>query len=217
LNTDIDTVRKKINTYIFITAPLITLFVIISILYLDRPIAIFFYDMNSNLLITRDSVANEGSHATYVCYLLIIPVFIYYFYRKLSKHDSLSLSCIKAVCQSLVFAYFLVNTLKYFFGRTSPLEGNTLSFILHPSSYDFHWFEIGGSGASFPSGHMFIFSAIMVSIFAYYHKMTALCTILMCLLFAGLLFFNLHYFSDLIAGTYLGILLATGLYHIRRQ
>lgn len=232
---------KRVYWYLAITIPLITLFSIVSILYFDRPISTYFYYMHDGnvppsaghqSLYTKVQglycepednntiahfVAQLGSHATYICYLLILPVFGLYFFQRIKRKDSHLLNCTGAVCKSVAFSFFSVNALKYFFGRTSPLEFGYLSYQLHPPSYYFHFFEIYGHGTSFPSGHMFMFCSVMVSIILYYRKMTVPCVSLTALLFAGLLFFNLHYLSDLVVGSYLGSSLALGLYLMKRQ
>ncbi len=211
--------------------PIISAFAIISILYFDRPIAEFFFELNSpsapikpnleNLCLTKYNkatpeglVAFIGVHATNLCYVLILPFFIMYFYLRLKQEKNYFNHFLGQFCKALVFAFFIKNTLKYVFGRTSPLLENDryLSFVADPNSYYFHFFDITGDAASFPSGHMCIFSALMLTTALYYKKLSPLCSLLTVCLFAGLLYFNLHYLSDLVVGTYLGISTALGLY-----
>ena len=241
------TITQKVNLYLFITVPIVSIFAIISIIYFDRPIAEYFYFLNNpnfnnhveiikhhhtfthsvsytvclekyNKNTVEGLVAIIGSHATSLCYLLILPVFLFYFYQIIKKRKSYFLNFLSLFFSALVFAFFTKNALKYFFGRTSPLtdHDHVLSFIVDPPSYFFHFFDIEGSGASFPSGHMFIFSAIMTSIILYYKKLTSPVIILTILLFFGLLFYDLHYLSDLVVGTYLGTSLALGLAIIQK-
>ncbi|MDC0534253.1 phosphatase PAP2 family protein [Francisellaceae bacterium] len=230
---------NAVNNYLFITIPVVSIFAIISILYFDRPLAEFFYDLNTtqhlgsteelpkhivkfNNSTPEGFVAFWGSHATNICYMLILPFFIFYFYRKLitTKKNLIRKSTqyfnpfLGQFIKALVFAFYIKSALKYVFGRTSPLleHERYLSFIADPNSYYFHFFDITGEGASFPSGHMCIFSALMLTISIYYKKLSPICLILAIGLFTGLLYFDLHYLSDLVVGTYIGITTALGLY-----
>jgi membrane-associated phospholipid phosphatase len=225
------TLVTKVNQYLILSLPIVVAFAIISILYFDRPIAEFFFELNApstpvkpnleNICLTKYNkdtpegfVAFIGVHATNLCYVFILPFFIWYFYLRLNNKKTKFNHFLGQFSLSLVFAFFIKSTLKYIFGRTSPLleHERYLSFIADPNSYYFHFFDITGQGASFPSGHMCIFSALMLTISIYYKKLSPICLILAIGLFTGLLYFDLHYLSDLVVGTYIGITTALGLY-----
>ena len=91
--------------------------------------------------------------------------------------------------------------LKELFGRT-----NTRIWLLHPDQLGFHWFHGGGDFASFPSGHMAVFTALLPGIGRYFPRLSPVCAGLLFVLALALIVTQYHFFSDVMAGAYLGVI-----------
>jgi membrane-associated phospholipid phosphatase len=99
------------------------------------------------------------------------------------------------------FAFVLKELLKELFGRT-----NTRIWLLHPDRLGFHWFHGGGDFASFPSGHMAVFTVLMLGIGRYFPRLRPVCAGLLFVLALVLIVTQYHFFSDIVAGACLGVI-----------
>jgi len=97
-------------------------------------------------------------------------------------------------------AYFLKWLFKYFFGRT-----NTRSWLADQMSDGFHWFHGGENYSSFPSGHMTVFTAFFSAAWILYPRYRPISIGGLLLLAVALIVTDYHFLSDVIAGTYLGL------------
>ncbi len=97
--------------------------------------------------------------------------------------------------------YVIKNLLKELFGRT-----NTRICVLYPDRFGFHWCNGGGDCASFPSGHMAVFTVLMLGIGRYFPRLRPVCAGLLIVLALALLVTQYHFFSDIVAGTGLGVI-----------
>jgi membrane-associated phospholipid phosphatase len=101
---------------------------------------------------------------------------------------------------SVPLAFMLKAIIKYVFGRT-----NTRLWLVNPELYGLHWFDGGGQYASFPSGHMAVFTAMMLAMCRQVPQLRRACMgFLLCLTLA-LIVTEYHFLSDVIAGVYLGM------------
>ena len=97
-------------------------------------------------------------------------------------------------------AYFLKWPFKYVFGRT-----NTRVWLANQVSDGFHWFHGGGDYSGFPSGHMAVFAAFFAAIWLFYPRYRSLSIGLVLVLAVALVATDYHFLSDVIAGSYLGL------------
>ena len=95
--------------------------------------------------------------------------------------------------------YVLKDLLKDLFGRT-----NTRIWLLHPDQLSFHWFQGGGDFAGFPSGHMAVFTALMLGIGRGFPWLRPVCVGSLLVLAVALIVSQYHFFTDIVAGAYLG-------------
>lgn len=102
---------------------------------------------------------------------------------------------------ALPLAYLLKTALKDIFGRT-----NTRFWLLHPHQLAFHWFQGGGNYSSFPSGHMVIFTVMMLGISRNFPRLRLVCAGALLALALALLITQYHFLSDIAAGISVGIL-----------
>ena len=103
---------------------------------------------------------------------------------------------------SVPLAYMAKTVLQYTFGRADPTM-----WLLHPHLTGFHWFHGGAGYTSFPSGHMTVFVALAAVLWLQYPRYRKLYVTGVGLLGAALVATNYHFVSDVVAGTYLGILI----------
>lgn len=125
----------------------------------------------------------------------------YYFYlrHKGIINDNLRFSQLAG--SAVPLAYILKGIFKYVFGRT-----NTRVWLANQASDDFHWFHGGGDYSGFPSGHMTVFSAFLAAIWVIYPRYRSISCSLVLLLGVALIVTDYHFLSDVIAGTYLGLI-----------
>ena len=103
-----------------------------------------------------------------------------------------------AVPAAFIFKHFL----KQLFGRM-----NVRIWLLHPDRFSFHWFQGGGDFTSFPSGHMAVFTVLMLGIGRYLPRLRPACAAVLFVLAAALIVTEYHFFSDIVAGVYLGLII----------
>ena len=101
---------------------------------------------------------------------------------------------------SVPLAFILKHFLKQMFGQIE-----TRIWLLHPEQFGFHWFQGGGDYAGFPSGHMAVFTALMLGISRYFPRLRPVCAGLLFSLALALVVTEYHFFSDIVAGFYLGV------------
>lgn len=198
--------------YFVFTFPAILIALVICCLFIDRPFAI---EM-SRLAWLKPSGAlgfSMASFLTQVCYGLLVLVFVVYFCLSARGVKCKLLGCIAFVSQSVVFAFFIKSALQFFFGRYVPRYkgSDSLLFVRNQHLYGFHWFQSG----CFPSGHMTVLTAAVISIALFYPWFKWIAFALMLVMAALLLLLNYHFLSDVIAGAYLGTSISLGIYYVK--
>jgi membrane-associated phospholipid phosphatase len=123
------------------------------------------------------------------------------FYLSSKSSSGWALDFLELMGWTLPLAFALKHLLKWMFGQTK-----TRVWLLHPDQFGFHWFQGGGDLSGFPSGHMAVFTAFMLAIGRYLPGLRPICVGLLILLALTLILTQNHFFSDIVAGVYLGIL-----------
>jgi membrane-associated phospholipid phosphatase len=100
--------------------------------------------------------------------------------------------------------YVLKGILKYVFGRT-----NTRYWLTHHAADSFHWLHGGGNHEGFPSGHMAVFSAAAAVCWIFFPRHRLLYVFAGLALGGSLVATNYHFLSDVIAGWFLGLAVAS--------
>ena len=188
----------------------IALFTPISVLWLDRPIAFFVHDAFGSRQIVGDlgrspilSISLVSALIFFICGLSAVMG------RRFSRWETAIL-----LCDISVLAVFAAkNELKFFFGRTWPdsWAPNVISLI-RDNAYGFHFFHSGKGFESFPSGHAAVIAAVMSVLWILFPRLRGLWAV--CLIAADtvLVAMNIHFISDVVAGSFLGI--STGLFTV---
>lgn len=185
----------------------IAVFTPICVLWLDKPIALFVHDtferqlssgaVNSPLL----SIPLLSALVFVVCGLSAV----------LGRQFSMLETAILLCDVSTLAAETIKNELKFAFGRTWPESwGPGIRSFIHDHVYGFHFFQSGESFESFPSGHAAVVAAIMSVLWILFPKLRRLCLACIAAADIGLVALNLHFLSDVIAGSFVGV--STGLF-----
>lgn len=88
---------------------------------------------------------------------------------------------------------------KWVFGRPA-----VQLFLVQPQARAFHWFAGSGNYVGFPSGHMLVATAWVVTVTEFYPRLRPWGRLALLVLALALLLGSYHFLGDLIAGTFLG-------------
>jgi membrane-associated phospholipid phosphatase len=99
---------------------------------------------------------------------------------------------------------FLFKTgLKYVFGMT-----NARVWLANKGEFGFHWLHGGADYCGFPSGHMAVFSVLIIALARFFPPLRFAGLTFLLLLAAALIVTGYHFLSDVVAGALLGLLIA---------
>ncbi len=193
--------RQRPLTILLLAAPLVALTVVFCNAYLDTQIAI---------LVKRLSRQHRGVFAfladipdTLLAFVLVVTVFALfgYFSRARKGINDQKTLLFKLLAWLASASYIVKVVCKYIFGRIE-----TRKWLLRPDLYGFRWFHGRGYFDGFPSGHMLVFTALAAVLWRFYPRYKAIILSFIVLLAFALIAGNYHFLSDVIAGTYLGVL-----------
>ncbi len=111
-------------------------------------------------------------------------------------------------CLAVTIAMFIGETLKWFFGRFRPV------MLFEQGLYGFSWFADKGSMHSFPSGHNMRIFSLMTALSFVWPKARIPLISLACVVGASRVLVTRHYPSDVIAGAFVGIIVAVWVWRI---
>jgi membrane-associated phospholipid phosphatase len=193
----------------FVGLVLTVAFVWFSVEWFDRPIALWVHDIFGTW---RSSLPIQSATRILSTQLGAAVLFVILGLVAIMGRRFSNLEAAIAVSTISSLATLVVNSqLKFAFGRTwpDPVEPGMVS-LLHDNAYGFHFFKFGPAFESFPSGHAAFAAAVLFSMWIFFPKCRVICAIGIVAVDVGLLMLNLHFLSDVVAGTFLG--LSTGLF-----
>lgn len=123
------------------------------------------------------------------------------FYLTLKSEKGLIPDFLELIGWAVPLAFVLKYPLKGLFGKT-----DTRVWLLQHDLFGFHWFHGGGAFSGFPSGHMAVFTALMLAVCRYFPRLRPACAGLLLVLALALIVTQYHFFSDIVAGVYVGFL-----------
>src|SRR3989344_2720887 len=97
---------------------------------------------------------------------------------------------------------------KIVFARQSLWYAEHCTWYHHLSPYTFHWLKNEGLYQAFPSGHMTLSTAFLVVFWIAYPRVRWILMLILLGVAAGLFLNCYHFVSDVIAGDYLGSIVA---------
>jgi membrane-associated phospholipid phosphatase len=182
----------------------------LSIIWLDRPIALWVRDVFGERHVPLDVIE---SHLLSVP-LLSACMFILCGLAAIAGRRPSKLEAAIALCTiSSLAAIVIKDQLKIVFGRTWPdTWAPGILSLVHDGVYGFNFFHSGKSFESFPSGHATIVAAILSVLWLVFPELRLVWAICIVAVDCGLVALNLHFLSDVIAGSFTGF--SVGLFTI---
>jgi membrane-associated phospholipid phosphatase len=177
-------------------------FISFSYCYLDVRIAEYFHTLQHTPLVALASILTQLGEGVYY----IVPsLLLYLFFRKRNtQYKKISLFILATTASSGI----LVNILKAIFGRFRP----KMYFSEH--LYGFDWLHTSSSMVSFPSGHSATAMGAWLAFSLIIPKYRLLFLTIGVLITSTRMIVTAHYLSDIVMGSYIGIIVTLVCYHI---
>jgi membrane-associated phospholipid phosphatase len=178
-------------------------FTVIAVSWLDRPIAIWVHDTFGGHVSGGGVISSPSLSVP----LITSSVFVLFGLaavagRKFSKFETTIVFGTIAV----LAAESIKNQLKFAFGRTWPDSwAPRITSLVRDNVYGFNFFHGGPSFESFPSGHAAVIAAAVSVLWISYPKLRMAYLICLSAADLALVLLNLHFLSDVISGTFVGI------------
>jgi len=175
-------------------------FTILGLLTIDIPLAEFISkNVGMNFLLSQ-AVANIPDTLLALVCATTLGSWAGRFYLPRKKAAFRTLDFLEFTGCAVPLAFIVKQVLKDIFGRTS-----TRLWLIQPTDVSFHWFQGGGDFSAFPSGHMAVFTALLLAISRFFPPLRPLCLGALAVLAAALLLTQYHFFSDLAFGVFIGL------------
>jgi membrane-associated phospholipid phosphatase len=172
-----------------------TAFVFISARWFDAPIARFFEKIIQREILPIDLVDRILSIPSIGAILFTGLGLSAISGRRFSRIEKIIALCVIVTLITTV----VKDQLKFIFGRSWP------SLLLQQDVYGFHFFQSGKLWESFPSGHAAVAAALLSVVWTFMPKLRAACTIVVFAADLALVVLYLHFLSDVVAGTFVGV------------
>lgn len=195
---------NKLLRNILFSAIVISIFILFSIWLFDRAIALWimqYLTANTPYLKTT----NIKDHLMIIVVLLTSLswlTYLYLFHQNIYDRRLVFCSVIGTV---LPLSFAVKTVLKWLFGRTE-----TQTWLQNQNLYQFHWFSGTNGFEGFPSGHMLVFTPLFLTLWHFYPRYRLYYGGLWLLLGVALVVTEYHFLSDVIVGSYIGILIYLG-------
>lgn len=172
--------------------------------YVDKPLAYWVYNHH----IPNPSLRYLTTLPLYFYVASPILLILSVLLTSLGGNNPL-LQCAFNAAMSLIITRFMADISKFVFGRYWPLtwSNNNPSLIKH-KAYGFHFFHLGKAYQSFPSGHVAMTFAFLTAFCLHYPKLFIPSALLCIAIVIGVLGMDYNFASDVIAGAFLGSLIA---------
>jgi membrane-associated phospholipid phosphatase len=174
---------------------------LISIFFLDGPIAIFCKRMARSSRSLAILMGDMPDLLLPVAGLATVLAWIGYGILRRRGINNNYTQFFKLTAVTIPVSYAVKSVLKYVFGRVE-----TRHWLRHPVSLGFHFFTGNGDLSGFPSGHMTVFTVVVAAAYVYLPRYRWVYVGLLASLAILLIVTDYHFLSDVIAGTWLGIL-----------
>ena len=166
----------------------------------DRPVALFFARLiQSHPLLEKATTRIPDLLPALVVVTTAGLLLLLCFGRRgaLSRHRPF----FKVAAAAVPLAYLLKSLLQFIFGRVS-----TRQWLRDGGFMGFHWLSPFGDFRDFPSGHMTVATALLAVVWWFYPRLRPAVAAGLFLLAFALVATDYHFLSDVIAGTYAGLL-----------
>ena len=168
----------------------------------------YFLDARVALFVSRAWM----SKAHFAIYAVTIPDFLFslvciitgiawiaYFYLAHKGIHNTHVRFLQLVAVTVPLTFFLESILKHVVGRI-----DTRFWLHHPTIKEFHWLHGAGHYNGFPSGHMAVFTVLVIALCKVYPRYRSAFFLFLSFLALALIATDYHFLSDIIGGVYLG-------------
>jgi membrane-associated phospholipid phosphatase len=185
----------------FSSAPTVLILIILCISQLDLPLAHWIAE-GLNLYAPDVENTNLPDHLLMLVMLLTALSWAAYFYLRLKHINDHRTIFFSIAGTTLPISFVLKMLFKWVFGRTE-----THHWLFHPETYGFHWFAGTEGFLGFPSGHMIVFTPLFLALWDFFSDYRLYYLMVWFCLAVALIATEYHFLSDVVAGTYVGILI----------
>ncbi len=188
-----------------------------SIAWWDKPIARYCYDLARNeqtawiAAVAKNISALGGGMFLILCLLggfCVQGIHSYVTRRQPIRFRRTGL--FENAMLAFIVSSFVTRIVKIVAARARPLEW------MEKDVYGFHW-TFDTALNSFPSGHAATVSAILLCVARYQPRLRFLCYLAIGAVAASRVILYKHYFSDAVAGVYIGAVVAVLVWHIMHR
>jgi membrane-associated phospholipid phosphatase len=185
----------------FVSLVLTGAFVWVCFQWFDRPIALWIYNIFGGRRTPTEVADQILSFPRISAIVFVICGLAAIMGRAFSKFEAAV-----AMCTISTLATILIkDQLKFAFGRTWPdTWGPGIVSFVRDNVYGFHFFQSGKSFESFPSGHAAVTAAVLSVAWILFPNLRVICGIGVVTVDIALVALNLHFLSDVVAGSFLG-------------
>jgi membrane-associated phospholipid phosphatase len=184
-------------------------FIIFSHFYLDMEIARFFGDiLNKDNLLSR--YASDLPDLLFPVSVLftVTSWAVYSWLVRRGRGGSCALF-FHLTGWSVPLSFLAKTALKDIFGSI-----NTRYWLQHRGQYGFNWFNSSVDFNGFPSGHMVIFTVIILALCRFFPRARHAGAAFLFLLGAALVITDYHFLSDVVAGALLAVLVDASVFNL---
>lgn len=183
---------------IFFSAPAALILIVLCMRLLDLPLAAWIAGYLGSYAPHVKTSNIPDLLLVFVVILTSLSWMGYFYLVRRNIHDQRTLFCyVTGTVLPLSFGMKIV--LKWLFGRTE-----TRTWLSDPSLYGFHWFAGTEGFQGFPSGHMLVFTPLLLALWHFYPRYRLYYGIVWFCLGAALITTEYHFLSDVLAGAYIG-------------
>ena len=184
---------------LLISLLIVTSLVLFCNYFLDAQIALAVYQTMDNHERLENYTSNIPDLLFYIVCIVTLVSWLAYFLLKNKAEKHALFFQVVALCVPAAYGTKII--LKLVFGRV-----NTKTWLHHPYLYGFHWLHGGRIFDGFPSGHMTIFTTLLLALSHFYPRYWKFSVGALVLLAVALVTTDYHFLSDVIAGAYLGVI-----------
>jgi membrane-associated phospholipid phosphatase len=198
-----DNEGSDIFKYWVMTLAIVTVLASISVTWFDKPIALLISHFFGVRIVSSQLASTPFLSIPLIASMVFVVMgLLAILGRRFSYVEKAILLC----DVSVIVTELVKNQLKFLFGRSWPDSwGPNILSLVHDNVYGFHFLHSGESFESFPSGHAAVAAAVMSVLWILYPKLRPLCIVFVAAGDIGLVLLNLHFLSDVIVGSFVGI------------
>jgi membrane-associated phospholipid phosphatase len=191
-------ITLKNQIIILLLTVLVTVF---SYLYLDTGIALLVFRLIRRSYLLTQATSDIPDLLLPTVITLTVLSWAAHFFLEHRGIQNQHTSFLRTCGTVLPVAFIAKAILQYVFGRPDP----QIWLFYHQPAH-FYWFRIDEGYGCFPSGHMTVFTALMMALSHYYSRYRPILLGSLVLLGVALISTDYHFLSDVLAGVLLGML-----------